>query len=107
MRRRFRTEEYKAGPRAMPTIVPALPDDPAGPANRAAWEVLKGWDKPFLNAFSDSDPITSAMAPVFLALVPGAQGRTHPIIEGAGHFLQEDAGGRLGAEIVSFIRETS
>jgi haloalkane dehalogenase len=103
----FPGEEYKAGPRAMPGIVPALPDDPAGPANRAAWEVLKVWDKPFLNAFSDSDPITSAMGPVFLALVPGAQGRVHPTIEGAGHFLQEDAGERLGREIVSFVEGTS
>jgi haloalkane dehalogenase len=103
----FPAEEYKAGPRAMPTIVPALPDDPAGPANRAAWEVLKTWDKPFLNAFSDSDPITGAMAPIFLALVPGAQGRAHPTIEGAGHFLQEDKGAELGRHIADFVGSQS
>jgi haloalkane dehalogenase len=36
--------------------------------------------------------------------VPGAAGVAHPVIEGAGHFLQEDAGGQFGAIIAGFIR---
>lgn len=95
---------YKAGPRAMPGLVPADTDDPETPANRAAWEVLKKWTKPFLVAFSDSDPITGPMAPLFRTLVPGAQGLDHPTLEGAGHFLQEDAGVRLGQEVAIFVR---
>lgn len=102
----FPDESYKAGPRAMPGLVPAEPDDPEAPANRAAWEVLKAWDKPVLVAFSDSDPITGPMASIFADLIPGARGRAHPTIEGAGHFLQEDAGERLGDEIVAFVRAT-
>ena len=101
----FPDESFKAGPRAMPSLVPTSPDDPASAANRAAWDRLRGWDKPFLVAFSDRDPITGAMAPILKAAVPGAAGLDHPVIEGAGHFLQEDAGERLGTVIADFIRE--
>lgn len=100
----FPTEAAKAGPRAMPTLVPTSPDDPATAANRAAWQVLSGWEKPFLTAFSDGDPITGAMAPIMRKLVPGTQGLDHPVLENAGHFLQEDAGADLGRVVAEFIR---
>jgi haloalkane dehalogenase len=103
----FPDESYKAGPRAMPGLVPAEPDDPEAPANRLAWDALRQWSKPFLVAFSDQDPITGPMAPLFAQLVPGARGRAHPTLEGAGHFLQEDAGTRLGHEIASFVGQTA
>ena len=102
----FPDESFKAGPRAMPTLVPTRPDDLASAANRAAWQRLAAWDKPFLVAFSDSDPITGAMGPILERTVPGAAGREHPVIETAGHFLQEDAGERLGAVIADFARAT-
>ena len=44
------------------------------------------------------------MAPILKKTVPGAAGLDHPVIEGAGHFLQEDAGERLGAVIAEFVR---
>jgi haloalkane dehalogenase len=99
----FPDESFKAGPRVMPTLVPTSPDDPAAEANRAAWEVLTRWAKPFLVAFSDGDPITGGMAPILEKLVPGAAGLDHPILEGAGHFLQEDAGDRLGRVVADFV----
>ena len=102
----FPDESFKAAPKAMPSLVPTTPDDPATEANRAAWARLARWDKPFLVAFSDRDPITGAMAPILKQVVPGAAGLEHPVIEGAGHFLQEDAGERLGAVIADFIRAT-
>jgi haloalkane dehalogenase len=92
-----------AGPRVMPTLVPTAPDDPATEANRAAWTRLTAWRKPFLVAFSDGDPITGDMAPVLRRAVPGADGIDHPTLEGAGHFLQEDAGVRLGQEVARFM----
>jgi haloalkane dehalogenase len=101
----FPDESYKAGPRAMPLLVPTAPDDPATEANRDAWGTLTRWDRPFLTAFSDGDPITGAMAPVLRRSVPGAQGLDHPVVEGAGHFLQEDAGRRLGEIVAGFIGE--
>jgi haloalkane dehalogenase len=100
----FPDPSYAAAPRAMPGLVPTSPDDPAAEANRAAWRQLSAWDKPFLVAFSDRDPITGGMAPVLKRAIPGAAGIEHPVIEGAGHFLQEDAGERLGTLIADFIR---
>ena len=100
----FPDPSYAAAVRAMPGLVPTSPDDPASAANRAAWARLAAWDKPFLVAFSDRDPITGGMAPVLKKTVPGAAGLDHPVIEGAGHFLQEDAGERLGAVIAEFVR---
>ena len=100
----FPEERYKSGPRAMPGLVPTSPDDPAAPANRAAWQVLSTLDRPFLVAFSDGDPITAGMAPILMKTMKGAADRAHPVIGGAGHFLQEDAGHELGRHIVTFTR---
>jgi haloalkane dehalogenase len=100
----FPDQAFTAAVRAMPDLVPTSPQDPATEANRAAWRRLSAWDKPFLVAFSDRDPITGAMAPVLKRAVPGAAGIEHPVLTGAGHFLQEDAGERLGAVIAGFVR---
>ncbi len=99
----FPVEEAKAGPRVMPTLVPTRPDDPATEANRAAWEVLTAWEKPFLVAFSDSDPITGPMAGLLQQLIPGTRGLTHPTLTDSGHFLQEDSGPELGRVIADFV----
>ncbi|NRQ31043.1 haloalkane dehalogenase [Nonomuraea sp. NN258] len=102
----FPDESYKAGPRAMPGLVPTDPDDPAAPANRAAWQILTTLERPFLVAFSDGDPITGGMAPILIRTMAGAAGREHPTIAGAGHFLQEDAGPELGRQISAFVTST-
>ncbi|WP_370969982.1 haloalkane dehalogenase [Amycolatopsis sp. cg9] len=100
----FPNEMYKAGPRAMPSLVPYRPDDPASTANRAAWRTLTELELPFLVAFSDGDPITGGMAPILQRSMKGAQGIEHPVIAGAGHFLQEDAGEELAEQVVRFVR---
>ena len=100
----FPDERAKAGARAMPGLVPTRPDDPASEANRAAWEMLSASDLPFLVAFSDSDPITGAMAPILRKLIPGTRGLSHPTLQNAGHFLQEDAGDDLGEVVADFMR---
>ncbi|MDQ2749423.1 MAG: haloalkane dehalogenase [Actinomycetota bacterium] len=102
----FPDESYKAGPRAMPGLVPTSPEDPATEANRDAWAALRHSPTPVLVAFSDSDPITGAMRPILEATLPGAQGRSHPTIANAGHFLQEDAGAELAAHVIDFMAAT-
>jgi haloalkane dehalogenase len=102
----FPDETYKIAARAMPGLVPIAPDDPASEANRAAWETLAASSTPVLVAFSDGDPITAAMGPVLQRALPGAQGREHPTITDAGHFLQEDAGPELAAAVVAFVKDT-
>lgn len=98
----FPDETFKEGARQFPVLVPATPDDPAAPANRAAWEVLSQWGKPFLCAFSDSDPITKGGERVFLERVPGTAGQPHTTIEGGGHFLQEDRGEELARVVIAW-----
>jgi len=100
----FPDESYKEGARQFPVLVPTSPDDPAADANRRAWEVLRTWDKPFLTAFSDGDPITAGAERVLQADIPGAAGPPHTTIEGGGHFLQEDKGPELAAVVVDFLR---
>lgn len=102
----FPDELYKSGARQFPVLVPIRPDDPASDANRRAWEVLRGFTKPFLCAFSDADPITKGADALFLAEVPGSKGQPHTTIEGGGHFLQEDRGRELAETIVDFISST-
>jgi haloalkane dehalogenase len=102
----FPDDTYKAGARVFPSLVPTSPDDPASADNRAAWEVLRRFEKPLLCAFGDSDPITRGGERAFLA-VPGANGRDHTTIVGGGHFLQEDRGPELAKVIVDFIAATS
>jgi len=87
-------------------LVPTSPDDPASEANRAAWRVLEEWKKPFLTAFSDSDPVTKGGDRVLQARIPGAAGQPHTTTTGAGHFLQEDAGPDLARVIVDFVQAT-
>jgi haloalkane dehalogenase len=99
----FPDEKYKACARIFPSLVPATPDDPAAGPNRKAWRKLMRFDRPFLTAFSDGDPITAGAQRAFQRLIPGAKGREHPIIEGAGHFLQEDKGPELARVVLEFM----
>ncbi len=103
----FPERSYRAGVAAMPLIVPSMPDMAGAAQHRAARERLKTWDKPALVLFSDKDPITSAAGPYFRKLIPTAQDNPEAIIEGAGHFLQEEAGAEIANHIRTFIERTS
>ena len=100
----FPDASYKAGPRAFPDLIPQTEDNPATPANQAAWKVLSTWDKPFLCAFSDQDPITGGGERMLIGKIPGAAGQPHTTIEGGGHFLQEDRGEQLARVVAAWAR---
>jgi haloalkane dehalogenase len=102
----FPDERFKAGARQFPLLVPTTPDDPASAANRRAWEALSRFDRPFLTAFGDSDPITRGADLLFQKRVPGAAGQPHVTIARAGHFVQEDAGEELARIVSAFIART-
>jgi haloalkane dehalogenase len=102
----FPDDRYKAGARQFPLLVPTSPDDPAAVPNRKAWEVLARWDRPFLTAFSDSDPVTGGADRLLQQTIPGSKGQPHTTIVGGGHFLQEDKGEELAAVVVRFIAES-
>jgi haloalkane dehalogenase len=102
----FPDDAYMAGARIFPTLVPTSPADPAAAANHAAWATLAAFDRPFLTAFSDGDPITGGGDAVFRRTVPGAQGVEHVTIAGGGHFLQEDRGPELARVVADFVAAT-
>jgi haloalkane dehalogenase len=100
----FPDESYKEGARIFPALVPITPQHGSVAENIQAWAVLERFDKPFLTAFSDSDPITKGGDQNFQERVPGAKGRRHVTIERAGHFLQEDRPDEVARVIDQLIR---
>jgi haloalkane dehalogenase len=86
----FPDERYKAGPRAFPSLVPVTPGHASVAENRAAWALLERFERPFVTAFSDSDPITRGGERIFQERIAGARGQPHVTLAG-GHFLQEDS----------------
>ncbi|CAN5794171.1 haloalkane dehalogenase [soil metagenome] len=100
----FPSREYTAGARAFPALVPTGESDPAVPANRAAWDVLGKWEKPFLTLFGKNDPILGQADTLLKSHVPGAKGEPHERFWG-GHFVQEDRGDHLADTIVRWTKE--
>jgi haloalkane dehalogenase len=99
----FPDETYKAGVRQFPLLVPTTPDNPASEANRLAWHSLQKFNKPFITAFSDSDPVTAGGDKIMQKMIPGCQGQAHTTIEKGGHFLQEDQGEHLAEVLLTFM----
>ncbi|MBI2796805.1 MAG: haloalkane dehalogenase [Gemmatimonadetes bacterium] len=102
----FPADEYKAGARAFPALIPLAPDAPEAAENRAAWEVLRTFTRPFLCAYSDGDPLTRGADRKFRREIPGAADQPQVTIEGGGHFLQEDRGAELARVVTEFIERT-
>ena len=100
--RHFPDKTYQAGARAFPQLVPTSPDDPAVPANRAAWEALGRWEKPFLAIFGHRDPILGRADRPLIKHIPGAAGQPHARIN-ASHFIQEDSGPELAERVLSWL----
>jgi haloalkane dehalogenase len=104
----FPDENYLAGARKFPLLVPIMPHHAEDRAdNDKAWDVLRAWDKPVLTAFSDRDPVTKGGEAPFQRRIPGAQGVAHVTIKDGGHFLQEDKPDAFAAAIISFVQAHS
>ena len=99
----FPDESFKAGPRAMPELVPYHPGHPSADDNRRAWEQLGAIEVPLLTAFSDKDPIMAGVDRLLQRHIPGAWGQPHTTITGGGHFLQEDCGPQLAQTVAEFM----
>ena len=97
----FPDESYKSGARVFPRLVPVTPEHASVAENKAAWEALSRFEKPFLTAFSDADPITKGGEKPFLKMIPGTRGQNHVTLPG-GHFLQEDCPGEIADLIERF-----
>jgi haloalkane dehalogenase len=99
----FPDETFKEGARQFPLLVPADAENEAVPDNERAWESLARFEKPFLCAFGDSDPITRGADARMRETIPGANGQPHTTIAGAGHFIQEDKPDEIARVIVDFV----
>lgn len=96
----------KAGVRALPPLIPQAPDAPGAAIGQATMDALIADDRPHLLLWADSDPALP-LDPVGRAvqlLFPNAAPLT--VIGGAGHFLQEDQGERIGRLIAGWLKET-
>ena len=100
-------EEYKAGARVFPALIPVRPDDPSADAVRASRAVLAASSMPFLTVYGEQDPIGGAADAMFHGLVPGASGQPHVRLANAGHNMPEDAGETLGTVIADFAKSVA
>jgi haloalkane dehalogenase len=99
----FPNAESKAGAAQFPLLVPIEESAPGAAEMSAVSDALSRWEKPVLVAFSDSDPVFPfpKAGQVFVDSVPGAGEQVK--IEGGAHFLQEDRGEQIAAEILSWM----
>ena len=79
--------------------MPIRPDHPGAYENRVAIKSLKTLELPVLLPWGDADPVLGKLEPelrgIFRNVAPPL------IINGAGHFIQEDA----GEEVAGLIRK--
>jgi haloalkane dehalogenase len=99
----FPTPSLTAGLRQMTALLPLTRNDVGARIGRRTMAALEQFDRPFVTCYSDGDPATRGWDRVFQERVPGAQGRDHVTIAGAGHFLQEDAGAELAAVVARVV----
>jgi len=100
----FPDESYMAGARELPMMVPVSDQNPAIPANRSAWDVLENWTKPVLTTWNVDDRVLGEYNEVFINRIPGASGQPHKTYSPGGHFIQEDCGELVAADVVSWLR---
>lgn len=95
----FPEERYMAAPRIFPYLVPSQ----LRQNQQVMEEIYQGWQKPFLTAFGDSDPVTAGGDRLWQDQVPGAQGQPHTTVAEAAHFIQEDQPEQLVELLIGFM----
>ena len=102
----FPDEEHMVALRQFAMLIPLRFEDEGAIRNRGTWKALSSFDHPLLTLYGDSDPCTGGWDAIFRERVPGATGRPHAILEGAGHFLGEDRPQEFAARVLDFARGT-
>ena len=103
----FGSEEEKAGAYAWPPMVPQNPEMEGADVHAQLMGDLAEYEKPFFALFSDSDPVTEKYRDILRDVVPTASEEPDIWVEGAGHFIQEDAGEECADRIVEFVDRNS
>ena len=98
---------FLSGPRRFPMILPIDPDNPARPANLAAWEQLRSYTKPVLTLFNDAF-LGSSMGPErLIEHIPGAASQPHAGISNTSFYIIEDSWAELASRTLDFIAATT
>jgi haloalkane dehalogenase len=99
---------YQMSPLQFPLLIPIQPDNPGVPMCVELWAYLETWEKPFATIYGSEDPVSykPGAHEKFKRKVPGAQGQPHVVVDGAHHFIQEDASPELVDFIDTFVRKT-
>jgi len=100
-------EASKAGARAFPQLVPVEDDKPGVAANKAAWEGLAAFEKPFLTLFGEDDPVLGKAGPLLASRIRGAEGMPHAMLSSCGHFSQEDRPIELAQGMIDTAKKAS
>lgn len=100
----YPSPEYELALLSFPSLIAVQPDNPGVPLNKAAWERLAKFDKPFLTIFGELDPVGRGWDKVAHEWIPGAKGQAHATIPNAHHFIQEDAAPELVRRITDFLQ---
>jgi haloalkane dehalogenase len=91
------------GSRAFTHLLPTRPDNPMLPDNFLTWQALERFDKPVVTIYSDKDIVAPTGHQAIRARIPGAAGQPHVVLEGGGHFLQEDVPERYSETLVAWL----
>lgn len=102
----YPTAAHTAGLRQMTALLPLTRNDVGARIGRRTMRALEQFERPFVTCYSDGDPATRGWDAIFQERVPGARGRRHVTIAGAGHFLQEEAGDELARVVVEVMTTT-
>ena len=87
--------------RAFPAMIKAGPDMPGAAAGQRTLDALKDDSRPLLMLWGAED---AALPPAVGEAFASALGRPAPhVLDGAGHFLQEDRGEEVGALIADWL----
>ncbi|MDJ0643556.1 MAG: haloalkane dehalogenase [Erythrobacter sp.] len=101
----FPDEASKAGARAFPQLVPVEDGMDGIDQNKAAWEGLSAFDKPFLTLFGEDDPVTGGLAKFLIDRIAGAAGMPHAMLSTCGHFCQEDRPVELAQGVIETAKK--
>ena len=91
------------GSRAFTQLLPTRPDNPMYPDNFEAWQALEQYEQPVLTIYSDQDAVAPDGWKPIVERIPGAAGQPHVILEGGGHFLQEDLSGEYTDTLMTWL----
>lgn len=95
------------GSRAFTQLLPTRPDNPMLADNFAVLPVLEAFDRPFLTIFSDRDIVAPKGYEFLHERIPGTAGQPHVVLEGGGHFLQEDVSPAYNEVLCTWLEATA